>query len=146
MADATNVLIIECRMALGLTQEDFGNIVGRTKRTVQRWEDGGAVLVASEGETLARALISVRPDLAEKIAEAIDTTLDALGLAPTVDASGLVTPGPVDAIVRAAADAMGVTPDVVRPAVAAAFERARELGLDVEAVARALGERGRQAL
>ena len=44
----------------------------------------------------------------------------------------------IDSVVRAAADAMGVTPDAIRPAVAAAFERARDAGLDVQAVAERL--------
>jgi hypothetical protein len=33
---------------------------------------------------------------------------------------------------------MGVTPDAIRPAIAAAFVRAREVGLDVQAVAEKL--------
>jgi hypothetical protein len=45
---------------------------------------------------------------------------------------------PIDSVVRAAADVMGVTPDAIRPAIAAAFARALEAGLDVEAVAEKL--------
>jgi hypothetical protein len=45
---------------------------------------------------------------------------------------------PIDSVVRAAADVMGVTPDAIRPAIAAAFARASEAGLDVQAVAEKL--------
>jgi DNA-binding XRE family transcriptional regulator len=136
MAAASNVLMIECRMALGLTQEQLGNLVGRTKRTVQRWEDRGALLVAEEAEALAHALHPVRPDLAAQIAAIGHTTLEQLGLAAQADGeSPVTTHDPVELVVRAAAEAMGVTPDTVRPAVAAAFVRAREAGLDVRTVA-----------
>lgn len=58
---------------------------------------------------------------------------------PSVAASGHVAISePMDSIVRSAAEAIGVTPEAVRPAIAAAFARARELGLDVQTVAERL--------
>jgi hypothetical protein len=140
MADPSNTLLTECQLALGITQEDLGNIVGRTKRTVQRWQQRGATLLPSEAEALARALCPARPDLAERIASAAGTTLDALGIDPTQVSHGTATSNPIDSVVRAAADAMGLTTDAIRPAVAAAFTRAGELGMDVHAVAKALSE------
>src|SRR5579863_5975750 len=77
---SNSLLIIECRMALGLTQERFADLVGRTKRTIQRWEVNGVTLIPSEVETLARAVCSVRPDLAERLATSAGTSLDALGI------------------------------------------------------------------
>jgi glutathione S-transferase len=48
-------------MALGLTQQEFGDIFGRTKRTVQRWEDHGTTLIPSEVEALAAGVFSHSP-------------------------------------------------------------------------------------
>jgi transcriptional regulator with XRE-family HTH domain len=141
MAGAPDILLIHSRMALGLTQQEFGDILGRTKRTVQRWEDRGTTLIPSEVEALARALLPVRPDLAAQIAASADTTLDRLGIVPAGAASPMATSDPTDSVVRAAADAMGVTPDAIRPAIAAAFVRAREVGLDVQTVAERLNPR-----
>jgi hypothetical protein len=138
MAGASDILLIQCRMALGLTQQGFGDLLGRTKRTVQRWEDRGTALMLSEVEALARALLPVRPDLAAQIADAADTTLDQLGIPPAGAASPMAMSNPTDSVVRAAAEVLGVTPDAIRPAIAAAFVRAREAGLDVQTVAETL--------
>jgi transcriptional regulator with XRE-family HTH domain len=141
MANPSNNLIVQCRMALGLTQKEFGDIFGRTKRTVQRWEDHGATLLPSEAEALARVLLPVRPDLAADIAAGANTTLDRLGLIPDGAAGPMATSDPIDSVVRAAAAVMGVTPDAIRAAIAAAFLRAREEGLDVQTVAERLNSR-----
>jgi hypothetical protein len=84
--------------------------------------------------------------LAAEIAAAGGTTLDALGLVPaTAPAAPHGSGGPpdrvVDAVVCAAAEAMQVMPQSVRPAVLAAFACARELGLTVEGVERVLRAR-----
>jgi hypothetical protein len=133
-----NVLLMECRMALHLTQKEFGHLFGKSARTVQRWEDHGAILISAEIEALARALIPVRPDLAEQIAAVGKTTLDQLGMAPTADASTMGALDDVDSIVRAAATVLHVTPETMRPAIAEAFRRALELGVDVLTVTKVL--------
>jgi transcriptional regulator with XRE-family HTH domain len=138
MALASNSLLLQSRMALGLTQQAFGDIVGLTKRTIQRWEERGATLTPLEVEALAQALNPVRPDLAAEIAAAADTTLERLGIAPAEARSSMASSDPVESVVRAAADVMRVTPDAIRPAIAAAFARASEVGLDVQAVAEIL--------
>jgi transcriptional regulator with XRE-family HTH domain len=135
MAGIDSVLLIHCQMALGLTQQELADLLGCTKRTIQRWQDKGGSLLPSGIETLARALYPVRPDLAEQVAAAGHTTLEQLGI-PSVAASGPpAISEPIEAIVRSAAEAMGVAPEVVRPAIATAFAGAREVGLDVQAVA-----------
>jgi|HubBroStandDraft_6_1064221.scaffolds.fasta_scaffold156747_1 transcriptional regulator with XRE-family HTH domain len=140
-ASIGSTLLMNCRMALGLTQQQFADIFGCTKRTVIRWEERGTVLLAPALEALARALYPVRPDLAAQVAAAGETTLEQLGI-PSAAGSGhmaIFEPiEPIESIVRAAADAMGVTPEAVRPALAAAFARAREVGLDVQTVAEKL--------
>jgi GNAT superfamily N-acetyltransferase len=75
MASVSNVLLIECRMALRLTQQELGDLVGCTKRTIQRWEDRGALFTQQEGEALAGALRMVRPDLAAQIAAIVGISL-----------------------------------------------------------------------
>ena len=62
------------------------------------------------------------------------TTFDKWRWMPVVDADYSV----VDAIVCAAAEAIDVTPKAIRPALLAAFRRARVIGLGVDAVANAL--------
>jgi transcriptional regulator with XRE-family HTH domain len=141
MAITPDTLLVQCRVALGLTQKEFGDIVGRTKRTVQRWEERGATLISSEVEALAHALNPVRPELAAQIAAVADTTLERLGIVPAGAQNTMATSDPIDSVVRAAADVMGVTPDAIRPALAAAFARARAIGLDVQAVAERLNRR-----
>ncbi len=141
MAAATASLLVECRIALNLTQEAFGNIIARTKRSIQRYEEHGVTLMPSEVAALARALSRVRPDLAAQIATLSDTTLEQLGIDPAAVANAPATSDPIDSIVRAAAEAIGMTPDAICPALAAAFVRAHEIGLDVQTVADSLNGR-----
>jgi transcriptional regulator with XRE-family HTH domain len=138
MASIDGALLTHCQMALGLTQGELADLLGCTKRTIQRWEDRGASLLAPALEALARALYPVRPDLAAQVATAGRTTLDQLGI-PSGAAPGVpAISEPIESMVRSAAEAIGVTPEAVRPAIAAAFARARELGLDVQTVAERL--------
>ncbi len=46
----------------------------------------------------------------------------------------------VDSIVSVAVDAMNLAPSAVRPALRAAFLRARDLGVSLEAIAEAMAE------
>jgi hypothetical protein len=48
--------------------------------------------------------------------------------------SGPATAEVIDAILRAAADAGGTSPEAIRPAVAAAFLKAEEVGVEVSAI------------
>jgi transcriptional regulator with XRE-family HTH domain len=52
-------LLIRCQMALGLTQEELGDLLGRNRRTIQRWQDTGFDPTAAVAETLARRATSV---------------------------------------------------------------------------------------
>lgn len=134
MASISKALLMQCRIALGLTQKEFANMFGRAKRTIQRWEDRGTTMLPSEIEVLTCAIHPVRPDLAEQVATAGGTTLAALGIGP---ARGSIPPAisdRIESVVSAAARVMGKTPDSVRAGVAAAFARAHDLGLDVKAV------------
>jgi hypothetical protein len=101
-------------------------------------------------QDMARLVYPVDATLAGEIAAASGTTLQALGLLPPPAPVAPAAPPPppagppdrvVDAVVCAAAEAMQVMPQSVRPAVLAAFACAKELGLTVEAVERVLRTR-----
>lgn len=138
MAVISNTLVVHCRMALQLTQQEFGDMVGITKRTVQRWETRGAILTPTNVEALARALHPVQSHLATQVAAAAGTTLHELGIVPPAPQQASGHSDALEALVGAAADAMGVSVDAIRPALAAAFARADEAGLDVHTVAEGL--------
>lgn len=124
-------LIVECQMALGISQTELGALVGKNRRTISRWQDRGATLLPSEAEALARALRPKRPDLADEV----------LALAvrpPPAEPAPPASPQVIEAILGAAAKAAGSTPEAVRPVVIAAFVMARELGGDVRSVAAGL--------
>jgi hypothetical protein len=140
-------------MALRMSQREMGKLLGSVKRTVQRWERRGATFTTSDVATLASAVHPVDPALAARIAKEGGTSLLELGLerapapppppAPAALPAALVLPPLptatlVDSIVCVAADAIGVPPRTIRPALAAAFARAREVRLDVGAVADSL--------
>jgi transcriptional regulator with XRE-family HTH domain len=140
------VLAFEARRALGLSREEFGRLLQSSKRTVARWEGGQSTLHAQDLVELARHVCPHDASLAEEIALAGGATLERLGIVPPSPA--LPPPLPpipghvlVDAILCAAADALKAVPETVRPAVLAAFRRARELRMTVEDVEKALTKR-----
>jgi transcriptional regulator with XRE-family HTH domain len=124
-------LLIHCQIALGLSQEELGELLDRTKRTIQRWQDSGFQPTADQAETLANALRPVRPDLAEQVLElGRKAAILAGGPPPARPATAEV----IDAILQAAADAGGTSPDAIRPAVTAALLKADEMGVEVTAI------------
>jgi DNA-binding XRE family transcriptional regulator len=134
MSQRLIVLLIEARHALGgMNQGAFGELLGSSRRTGQRWESGTATPSATKLRELARLLHPHDPTLAANVAAEAGTTLEALGILPA-------PPEVIDALVGAAAEAIGVTPHTIRPALLAAFAHARHLGLRVEDVERALSE------
>jgi len=91
----------------GLTQEELGDLLGRNRRIIQRWQDSGFVPTADQAETPARALQPVRPDLAEQVLELVREAVVVVGV---IRPARLATPEAIDAIVWAAADAVGTSP------------------------------------
>jgi hypothetical protein len=100
---------------------------GLTRRTVQRWEDDGALVPTETIVTLAAALDGVRPDLAAQC-RAIASQ----------DPEMPTDPEAITRILEAAAKAAGTSADAVRPAVEAAFREARAVGASVHGVVLAL--------
>jgi hypothetical protein len=131
MPTSSAALLVHCQLALGLTQRQLGELLGRDRRTIQRWQDKGVELMPDQAQTLAEALQPVRPDLAEQVLELARATT---GNAATAEV--------IDAILRAAANAGGTSPEAIRPAITAAFLEAREAGVEVSAIVAALSSAG----
>jgi transcriptional regulator with XRE-family HTH domain len=138
------VLTLEARRVLGLNQATLAALLGSSRRTMQRLDSGKASLTSEQLSRLAAEVYPHDTALAAKLANAAGTTLEALGLAKLMPAPA-TPPAPqppppylTDTVVCAAAEALNVPPPGVRPALLAAFRRAREAGLRVEDVERAL--------
>ncbi|HEV3192745.1 MAG TPA: hypothetical protein VGY54_19690 [Polyangiaceae bacterium] len=142
-----------CRTLFGTTQEGLGNLLGVSRRTAQRWANTG--IPGYYLIDVARLVHPRDPALALEIVTALGTTLEAQGLvspAPTpspLPPSAPPAPDPpagiVDAVVCAAAEAMEMMPKEVRPGLHAAFARAKEIGLTVDMIERALRSKLRGA-
>jgi hypothetical protein len=133
----------EARTALQVSQNGLAAKLGVSRRTGQRWNAGKGPW-GLDLQNMARIVYPVDPSLAAEIAAAGGATLEALGIvspAPPLPAPQVPMGPPdrvVDAVVCAAAEAMQVTPQSVRPALLAAFACARELGLTLDGVERVL--------
>ncbi len=145
-----SALLVLAQHALGLTQSEFGEMLGVSRATIVRWHGGRFPgLLPSQVAEVVRAVHAVDVELATQIAALAHQTLESLGVVvpapPTVAAPPpppLPPPVPVphliDSVVCAAADAVGQLPSILRPALLAAFERAGAVGLSAEAVAKGL--------
>jgi hypothetical protein len=136
--------------AMKMTQAEFGEAIGASRRTVQRWVDGRPPSYAVPD--IVRALHPHDPQLAAEFAAAYGKTLADVGIRPPAPASPsggggaavVVAPPPdasVDAVVCACSEAMEMTPAAVRPGLLAAFDRTAEIGLSCAQVARVLRAR-----
>lgn len=130
----SGALLVHCQLALGLTQQELANLLGRNKRTIQRWQESGFEPIADQAETLAHALQSVRPNLAEQVRELAKSAI----VAGATSSERPATAEVVDAILRAAADAAGTSPEAIRPAITAALLKAEEAGVEISAIVAAL--------
>ena len=140
-----SVLVCEARHALHLNQRELAELIGSSERTVQRWETKRgsphdldvcalADAVRPHDTAIAAALdrLSSRP-----AGPVVPAPAPPAGSAPAPAAPArppVPTPVLVDAIVCAAAEAMALAPQVVRPALLAAFTRARDVGLSADDV------------
>jgi hypothetical protein len=136
--------IFACELALGVGHAGLAPLLGVSQRTLERWSGGVQAPMGLQLADLARCVHAKDPALAAEIAAASGQTLASLGIvaavrAPTPTATPTPTPTQlVDLVVCATAEAMDVSPRVVRPFLRTAFARARELGLDVATVDTAL--------
>lgn len=132
-----NIVYFElARQALGTTQEGLGKMMGVSRRTAQRWGTSGIPGYALAD--LARLALPHNRALALKIAAAAGVTLEATRIEPPPPPPAPLPDSVVDAVVCAAAEAMEMMPKEIRPGLHAAFARAKEIGLSVDAIERAL--------
>jgi len=136
MASHSASLINQCQIALGLTQKELGALMGRDRRTIQRWVYRGCILLPAEAKTLADAVRPTRPDLADQVLELGRETAANIGMAPEV------TPEVIASILKAArAAAGGAAPMSIRAAVTAALTEVAQGGFDIRAVVAGLTAR-----
>jgi DNA-binding XRE family transcriptional regulator len=144
-------LLTSAQIALGLSQEELGKVLGCSRRTMVRWAGGHNGPSIQQWVQLVRRVHAVDPVLAARIAEEMGESLETFGLAsasPPVTAGAAApaaaprAPMPiavlVDSIVCAAAEAVATTPQAIRPALLAAFERTALAALTVDEVRAAL--------
>ncbi len=137
--------------ALATNQHGLANLLGVSRRTISRWtRHGSAPLDPSQTDALARAVHPHDPRLAERIVAVRGATLVDAGIVrppPAVSPPAPPPPAPapptppaylVEVVVCAAAEALDVSPRVVRPVLLAAFKSARAVGLDLAALEAAL--------
>jgi transcriptional regulator with XRE-family HTH domain len=138
-------LLVHARGRLGMTQKEFGEVLGASHRTASRWEAGGSLPYTSNLVRLLGLLVPKDAELAAELAVHAGGTLESLGIvAPRPAPASPPAPEPlparllVDSVVCAAADTLDVVPATLREALFAAFRRARELRLSVGDVEAAL--------
>ena len=143
----TGPLVTRAQLALGMTHRQFGEALGSSERTSLRWASGSARPTVRQLCALAKLVYPRNQALAASLAEASSETLVSLGIVapPAPIAPPAPPPAPplaphlvADLVVCAAADAIGAAPSTARTALLAAFRRAREMGLGVEEVEKAL--------
>ena len=137
--------------ATGMSQEAFGRELGVSRRTMIRWQQGGQGPSIEGWADIVRLVYPHDAALAARIAGEMEETLVSLGvvapapLAPAIAPHAIAPAKPptspralADSIVCAAAEAVAMTPQALRPALVAAFDRAALVGLDVDEVRDAL--------
>jgi len=156
MPRPVSLLVALCRETMLLNQEKLADLLGSSLRTVQRWEARRATPYAWDLHKLADAVRPHDPALAAEVDEwAPRPQPPPPQTAPPVfETAPLPLPPPpspvtaailVDSVVCAAAEAMGLAPQALRPAVLAAFVRARDAGLTGDGVIAVLSPPAPQA-
>jgi DNA-binding XRE family transcriptional regulator len=140
-------LLTRAQSALGKTQESLGAMLGVSRKTMGRWQAGRGNPSIQQWAQIAVHVHAVNPALAETIAAEMGESLASLGIvaasplqsAPALPPGararqGVTTGDLVDSIVCAAAEAVAATPQYIRPALLAAFDRAASVDLAVDEV------------
>jgi DNA-binding XRE family transcriptional regulator len=143
-----SVLLYEARRALHMNRQDIGKAIGWSYRTIVRWETRHTDVYSPSLLKIVPRVHAVDPQLAAEIAMACGSSLVQLGIgtvpAQNVAAAAQRTPVSLqhlaDSVACAAADALHAAPEAVRPALLAAFRRARELRMTFDDVESALTE------
>ena len=131
-------------MTMHLSQPGLAELLGSSTRTVQRWETDRATPLPTHVYALADAVRGRDPGLADELEAWAETQQPRVVLPPALVEAPRPAPAParsnvpslvlVDSLVCAAAEALSMAPQAVRPAIIAAFQRARFAGLSVDDV------------
>jgi hypothetical protein len=141
-----NQLIGQAYKELGFIQKDLPDFFGVSLRTVQRYGHTYGISSFRDYAKLVQALYPRNPALAAQIAAMVGKSLSDLGvqLPPPPDPAPLPPPRATlvhaEAVLCAAADAVGLVPRDVRPIVAAIFSRVRALDVDLPSLTALLAE------
>jgi len=147
-------ILYDARSALQVgSQGELGTLLGSSTTSGQRWERGRSAPTPKQLLRLAALVFPHDANLAAEIAAAGGSTLGQLALpaapssppSPSPSLNGIDPVHVVDSVVCAAAEAMQVAPAAIRPALGAAFRRARLVRLSVEAIEAALNPPGASA-
>ena len=115
--------LVEAEGKLKMSHRELADLLGVSRRSILRWESRGAPVPTTSMLKLAVALDAVSPELAAECRTLVCQD-------PTVPASDEI----VEAILRAAALALGTSPEAARAGVDAAFRAAQSRGVSVQAV------------
>jgi hypothetical protein len=139
---------MEAQHTLMTSQSGLGQLLGGvTRRTVSRYQGGRTFPHTTHLHNLAKHIFPLNAALAADIAGAGGATLESLGIVAPAPQQAAPAPPPidplqarllVDAIVCAAAEALDVPPKSVRAVLHAAFACAKETGLPVDVIEKAL--------
>ncbi len=129
------------------TQKQMFERTGVSSRTLSRWRLEGKPPSAKAIAKLVRVVAPIDREAATWLAEAARIPMPRLAPAtPTATPAASTGTGAdavrlrVDSILCVAADAMNLPPNAVRPALRAAFLRARELGVSIDTMAEAIAD------
>jgi hypothetical protein len=150
-------LLSRAHTALGITGTDLAKLLGMSRRTISRWYGRRTSIGSMALGQLAPHVYAHDPALAERMHAYVAERMASLRLPPppplpvpqpavrpasTDEPPSAVTAASqqlrVDAVVFAACDAMDAAPRAARVGLAAAVRRARELGVSLEEIERAL--------
>lgn len=142
-------LVRRARHAVAIRFPDLVQRLCTSTRTMQRWQAAESRPSDAQLAALATLVHPQDASLAADLAAAAGETPVTLGLVepppPPVPSPPPLPPMPrhlvVDAVVCAAADSTDAAPSAVRATLLAAFKRARELGLTVDEMEKALEAR-----
>jgi transcriptional regulator with XRE-family HTH domain len=150
-------ILRSARQALGMSQTELAEALGSSRRTIIRRERGQTDIAPFQVQRLADLVRAEDPDLADELLVAAGlepvAVVEMPPAAPVVEVA--IMPAPVEeppkpatpayvpkqaveAVLYAAADAIDESPRRIKPAIVAAFARAKEMGLTVEQVVEAL--------
>jgi transcriptional regulator with XRE-family HTH domain len=133
-------LVVRANLALGLSQRQFAERLSSSLRTVSRWTAGKSYPSNQQLRLIVQLVYPRDPAIAAALARATGATVEEL--VPHAGAAVAPRRAPLplllDNVVHAAAEAMDLSPRLARRGLAAAFARARELGVTLEEAAQGL--------